>query len=138
MSTQTVAEKTSQGSRRPLLIGLAVLAVLISVSVLTRDDADVEDPFDPRNPTASGDQAVARVLDQHGVDVVIARGQAALLAEQVDPETAVVVTNPDQPEWSNTVVTQLVAGKSLTSLLPPLGDSLAKAAQAAGYTVNRQ
>lgn len=96
MSTQTVAEKTSQGSRRPLLIGLAVLAVLIAVSLLTRDDADVEDPFDPRNPTVSGDQAVARVLDQHGVDVVIARGQAALLAEQVDPETAVVVTNPDQ------------------------------------------
>jgi len=49
-----------------------------------------------------------------------------------------LVTYPDQPEWSNTVVTQLVAGKSLSSLLPPLGDSLAKAAQAAGYTVNRQ
>ena len=29
-----------------------------------------------------------------------------------------LVTYPDQPVWSNTVVTQLVAGKSLSSLLP--------------------
>ena len=49
-----------------------------------------------------------------------------------------MVTYPDQPVWSNTVVTQLVAGKSLSSLLPALGDELAKAAQAAGYKVVRQ
>ena len=49
-----------------------------------------------------------------------------------------MVTYPDQPVWSNTVVTQLVAGKSLSSLLPALGDGLAKAAQAAGYKVVRQ
>jgi len=49
-----------------------------------------------------------------------------------------LVTYPDQPVWSNTVVTQLVAGKSLTSLLPPLGDGLAQAAQTSGYTVVRQ
>jgi ABC-type glycerol-3-phosphate transport system substrate-binding protein len=48
-----------------------------------------------------------------------------------------LVTYPDQPVWSNTVVTQLVAGKSLSSLLPPLGDALAQAAQAAGYDVSR-
>jgi len=49
-----------------------------------------------------------------------------------------LVTYPDQPVWSNTVVTQLVAGKSLTSLLQPLGDGLAQAAQTSGYTVVRQ
>jgi ABC-type glycerol-3-phosphate transport system substrate-binding protein len=49
-----------------------------------------------------------------------------------------IVTYPDQPVWSNTVVTQLVAGKSLSSLLPPLGDGLEQAAKAAGYTVTRQ
>jgi ABC-type glycerol-3-phosphate transport system substrate-binding protein len=49
-----------------------------------------------------------------------------------------MVTYPDQPVWSNTVVTQLVAGKSLTDLLPALGDGLAQAAQAAGYKVVRQ
>jgi len=48
-----------------------------------------------------------------------------------------LVTYPDQPVWSNTVVTQLVAGKSLSSQLQPLGDALAKAAEAAGYAVTR-
>ncbi|MBO3751214.1 extracellular solute-binding protein [Streptosporangiaceae bacterium NEAU-GS5] len=49
-----------------------------------------------------------------------------------------LVTYPDQPVWSNTVVTQLVAGKSLSSLMQPFGDALAQAAQASGYTVARQ
>jgi ABC-type glycerol-3-phosphate transport system substrate-binding protein len=48
-----------------------------------------------------------------------------------------LVTYPDQPVWSNTVVTQLVAGKSLSELLPSFGDALAQAAQAAGYNVIR-
>jgi hypothetical protein len=48
-----------------------------------------------------------------------------------------LVTYPDQPVWSNTVVTGLVAGKSLSSLLPPFGNALAQAAQAAGYQVTR-
>ena len=49
-----------------------------------------------------------------------------------------MVTYPDQPVWSNSVVTQLVAGKSLSSQLPALGDGLAQAAQAAGYKVVRK
>jgi ABC-type glycerol-3-phosphate transport system substrate-binding protein len=46
-----------------------------------------------------------------------------------------MVTYPDQPVWSNAVVTQLVAGKSLSQLLPALGQGLAQNAQAAGYKV---
>jgi len=46
-----------------------------------------------------------------------------------------MVTYPDQPVWSNSVVTQLVAGKSLSSLLPALGQGLANNAKAAGYKV---
>jgi ABC-type glycerol-3-phosphate transport system substrate-binding protein len=46
-----------------------------------------------------------------------------------------MVTYPDQPVWSNSVVTQLVAGKSLTELLPALGQGLANNAKAAGYKV---
>jgi ABC-type glycerol-3-phosphate transport system substrate-binding protein len=48
-----------------------------------------------------------------------------------------LVTYPDQPVWSNTVVTQLVAGKSLSSLLEPFGNALAQEARAAGYAVNQ-
>jgi ABC-type glycerol-3-phosphate transport system substrate-binding protein len=49
-----------------------------------------------------------------------------------------LVTYPDQPVWSNTVVTKLVAGKPLSSLMQPLGEGLAHAAQAAGYQVVHQ
>jgi ABC-type glycerol-3-phosphate transport system substrate-binding protein len=48
-----------------------------------------------------------------------------------------LVTYPDQPVWSNTVVTALVAGKSLSSLLQPFGSALGQAAQAAGYQVTK-
>jgi ABC-type glycerol-3-phosphate transport system substrate-binding protein len=46
-----------------------------------------------------------------------------------------MVTYPDQPVWSNSVVTQLVAGKPLSGLLPALGQGLANNAKAAGYKV---
>jgi ABC-type glycerol-3-phosphate transport system substrate-binding protein len=46
-----------------------------------------------------------------------------------------MVTYPDQPVWSNAVVTQLVAGQSLSSVLPALGQGLANNARAAGYKV---
>jgi ABC-type glycerol-3-phosphate transport system substrate-binding protein len=46
-----------------------------------------------------------------------------------------LVTYPDQPVWSDTVVTKLVAGESLSSLLEPLGEALTDAAEAAGYEV---
>jgi ABC-type glycerol-3-phosphate transport system substrate-binding protein len=46
-----------------------------------------------------------------------------------------MVTYQDQPVWSNSVVTQLVAGKSLSGLLESLGSGLANNAKAAGYKV---
>lgn len=46
-----------------------------------------------------------------------------------------LVTYPDQPVWSNSVITKLVEGKDLSSLLKSFGDDLAQAAEAAGYTV---
>jgi hypothetical protein len=46
-----------------------------------------------------------------------------------------LVTYPDQPVWSDAVVTKLVAGDTLSSLLPSFGDALTDAAEAAGYAV---
>jgi len=46
-----------------------------------------------------------------------------------------MVTYPDQPVWSNSVVTQLVAGKSLSDQLSALGSGLSNNAKAAGYKV---
>jgi len=47
-----------------------------------------------------------------------------------------LVTYPDQPVWSNSVVTGLVNGQTLTSLLPTFQQGLSQAAQAAGYKVS--
>ena len=49
-----------------------------------------------------------------------------------------LTTYPDQPTWSNKVVTALVAGKSLSSQLQPFGDSLTQVAKAAGYSVTNK
>jgi hypothetical protein len=46
-----------------------------------------------------------------------------------------IVTYPDQPVWSNSVITKLVEGKDLSSLMKSFGDDLAQAAEAAGYSV---
>jgi ABC-type glycerol-3-phosphate transport system substrate-binding protein len=46
-----------------------------------------------------------------------------------------MVTYPDQPVWSSAVVTELVAGKSLSERLPALGEGLSNNAKAAGYKV---
>jgi len=49
-----------------------------------------------------------------------------------------MVTYPDQPVWSTTVVTQLVAGKSLSDQLPAFGEGLSNNAKAAGYKVAKK
>ena len=90
-ATQVVA-----GTRNRRVVGLVVLAalVLVALALLTRDRAEFPGSLDPRNPQASGAQAVARVLADHGVDVTVVRGQDALLHQPVDGRTEVVVTNP--------------------------------------------
>jgi len=90
------SERTSDRSslRTSAIVVLGMLMALLVLSIITRDNAAFADPLDPRNPKHDGAQAVARVLQQHGVDVRIARGQNAFLDEQVDEGTAVVVTNP--------------------------------------------
>lgn len=80
------------GRRRMLLVGLGLVAVLLAVSVLGRDDAAFDGPLDPRNPGPDGAQALARTLEDRGTDVVVVRGQRALLDERVDAGTVVAVT----------------------------------------------
>jgi hypothetical protein len=48
-----------------------------------------------------------------------------------------LVSYPDQPVWSNVVITGLLAGKPLLSLLGPYADSLAQEAATSGYQVIR-
>ncbi len=93
--TRPVPPRTAVARHRALIAWTVVAVVVIAVlAVLTRDHATYGTPLDPRNPKAAGAQAVARVLEDHGIGVRIARGQAALLDQPAGGDTSVVVTNP--------------------------------------------
>lgn len=68
-----------------------LLAVLVVFLVGGRPSTST--PLDPDNPGPSGAQAVARVLDDQGVDVRVARGADALDAQALGPQATVVVTS---------------------------------------------
>lgn len=86
----------SPSRRTPLLVAGTMLLVLVVLAILTRDRAPFSGSLDPRNPERDGAQAVARVLQQQGVDVRVVRGQTAFLDAAIDASTSVVVTNPQQ------------------------------------------
>lgn len=82
---------TATTGRKLALWGLLVLAIAIFAAALGGMRTANTVPFDPDNPEDNGLQALARVLEQEGVDVTIARGLPALLATPVDANTTVLV-----------------------------------------------
>jgi hypothetical protein len=89
-----------QGSRRRrvIVVTAVVLALILVVAgaLALRSRSGNSDPLDPRNAGSGGAQAVARVLDQRGVAVDIARSQDDLRGlDDVDADTTVVITRPD-------------------------------------------
>ena len=79
--------------RVPVIV-VGALVVAIAVAAWTgRSDQQYPDPLDPRNPGENGAQALARVLDQDGVDVTVARSAAELQRARVDDRTTVLVTD---------------------------------------------
>lgn len=84
--------------RRPpgwVLIALA-LALALGVALWSSRDAETHpDALDPRNPAPEGGQAIARVLEDEGVDLTIVRSAAALDEATVDGSTTVVVTSTE-------------------------------------------
>ena len=81
-------------NRTPLLLALALVVAIVGLAVVDRDNAQFSGDLDPRNPGPKGAQAVAKVLDERGVDVRIVRGERAFRDATVDKDTTVVVTNP--------------------------------------------
>ena len=59
-------------------------------------------PLDPDNPDPQGAQAIARVLADEGVEVVVVRDAAAFEATDVDESTTVLVTSTEQLGQSST------------------------------------
>ncbi|MEI2820568.1 MAG: DUF4350 domain-containing protein [Marmoricola sp.] len=81
---------------RKLASVVAVLVALMAALVWFNAGREVYDaPLDPANPKQDGAQALAKVLDQQGIDLSIARGRAALEAHTLDADTTVVVTSAE-------------------------------------------
>jgi hypothetical protein len=78
--------------RTSLVIALGAVAAVVVV-VLVGGRPATSEPLDPDNPGPEGARAVAQVLEDQGVDVVVARGADALDDITLDPSTTVVVTS---------------------------------------------
>lgn len=80
--------------RTPGLIAAGTVAAL-AVAVLLGTGIRTSATHDPDNPGGTGAQAVARVLEEQGVDVLVARSAKELEETPVDAGTTVLVTSPD-------------------------------------------
>ncbi len=85
-----------RGHRRSVVVVALVVALLVVLSVLTVGSARHGGDLDPDNPGASGAQAVARVLADHGVAVTVVRRAAELERTPVGAGTTVLVTSPER------------------------------------------
>jgi len=79
--------------RSTLVVGLGLLVALV-VAVWLGTGTQTSTPMDPDNAGPDGTRALARVLGDDGVDVLVARDADALEQLKVDDRTTVVVVLP--------------------------------------------
>jgi hypothetical protein len=91
-TTESAGPRLWRRHRTALTIAAAGLAAVVVV-LLVADRPATSAPLDPDNPGGQGARAVARVLDDQGVDVRVVRGADALDAVDLDSSTTVVVTS---------------------------------------------
>ncbi len=90
----TAGRRTGLWRRHRTAVVVAAAGLLAVVVVLLVGDRPATTmPLDPDNPGGQGARAVARVLDDQGVDVTVVRGADALDREELDSSTTVVVTS---------------------------------------------
>jgi len=77
----------------PLVVIGVLLAMAMALTLLDRGGRGNTDDLDPANPGSSGAQALAHVLDGHGVRVTVVRSQRELLSQEVDGTSTVVITH---------------------------------------------
>lgn len=80
--------------RAMLLVGLG-FALAVALAVVTNGPARTGEPLDPDNPGPEGTRALARVLDDQGVEVQVARGLEELEATEVGAGDTLVVSSTD-------------------------------------------
>lgn len=106
--------------RSTVLIVVALLAALALV-VLTQGPVARGADLDPDNPGPDGAQALARVLDDQGVAVDVARTADELDATPLGPDTLVVVTSAGDLGASTTrrLLGQVAAGEAALVVVDP-------------------
>ncbi|HEY8822942.1 MAG TPA: DUF4350 domain-containing protein [Dermatophilaceae bacterium] len=77
----------------PLVLVGVLLAMAMALTLLDRGGRGNTDDLDPANPGSSGAQALAHVLDGHGVKMTVVRSQRELLSQRVDATSTVVITH---------------------------------------------
>ena len=121
-SADGAAPRTRGWRRRWVLVAvLAAAVVAVAFLFVSQGPGPASSaPLDPRNPTANGAQALARVLESQGVRVVIARGEAELERAGVDADTTVVVTRTAPLAESTTKsLARLASGAERLVLVAP-------------------
>lgn len=89
----TAPEGFLRRHRSTVLIGLALLFA-VGLAIVLGVGTQTATPMDPDNPGPTGAQALARVLDDEGVDIEVARSAAELENIEVDDQTSVLVVQP--------------------------------------------
>jgi hypothetical protein len=82
--------------RRAAIAVTAFLLLAVGVALFTRSDTGYDAAYDPGNAGADGGRAVARVLDDQGVDVEVVRSADDFTGASADAATTVVVTSTEQ------------------------------------------
>ncbi|WP_411284762.1 DUF4350 domain-containing protein [Lapillicoccus sp.] len=88
------AAHTGPATRRRRLRWVVIAAVVALIAVVMTWQSPgpaTREALDPRNPSPTGAQALARVLADHGVAVTVARGQTELERAGADAGTTVLV-----------------------------------------------
>lgn len=88
--------------RSSALVLAGLVAAVVVVVALGPGGLRTSGPLDPDNPDPAGARALARVLEQQGIEVSVARGADALDAAGVGEGTTVLVTSTDQLGASTT------------------------------------
>lgn len=96
--TETATARTATWRSRHgatlVIVGAFLLAVVVAALVGTGGH-DQSARYDPDNPGPNGAQALARVLDDQGVDVTVVRSADKLDDTPISPQTVVVVTSTE-------------------------------------------
>ena len=82
---------TRTSGRKLALWSLLVLLIALVAALVNGMRTSNQLPFDPDNPEGAGMQALARVLEQQGVEVSVARTLPQLLGTPVSSDTTVLV-----------------------------------------------